>query len=37
MLTLHKVRTLLRVYYYMMMEYRSELILWMLSGSLPLS
>lgn len=35
MLTLHKVRTLLRVYYYMMLEYRSELILWMLSGSLP--
>lgn len=35
MLTFHKITTLLRVYYYMMLEYRSELILWMLSGSLP--
>lgn len=33
---LHKTATLLSVYYAYMVEYRAELILWVLSGSLPL-
>lgn len=32
----HKTATLLSVYYAYMVEYRAELILWVLSGSLPL-
>jgi len=34
--TLRKTRTFLWVYYAYMVEYRAELILWVLSGSLPL-
>lgn len=34
--TLRKARTFLWVYYAYMVEYRAELILWVLSGSLPL-
>lgn len=34
--TWRKVRTLLSVYYAYMVEYRAELLLWVLSGSLPL-
>ncbi|MBE9054600.1 MULTISPECIES: ABC-2 family transporter protein [Sphaerospermopsis] len=33
---LKKIQTLLTVYYAYMVEYRSELILWILSGSLPI-
>ncbi|BAZ80007.1 ABC-2 family transporter protein [Sphaerospermopsis kisseleviana CS-549] len=33
---LKKIQTLLTVYYAYMVEYRSELILWVLSGSLPI-
>ncbi|MFM8003632.1 MAG: multidrug ABC transporter permease, partial [Dolichospermum sp.] len=33
---LKKALTLLSVYYAYMLEYRSELILWVLSGSLPI-
>ncbi|MFM7426242.1 MAG: ABC transporter permease [Elainella sp.] len=34
--TLHITRTLLSVYYAYMLEYRAELLLWVLSGTLPL-
>lgn len=34
-LTPHKFRVLLETYYAYMLEYRAELILWLLSGSLP--
>ncbi len=34
--TLHKIRTLLGVQYAYMLEYRAELLLWALSGSLPI-
>ena len=34
--TLRKARTLLTVYYAQMLEYRAEIVLWLLSGSLPI-